>query len=88
MVVVSAHLNKKMRSAFRNQRVQIGELNAQIEDSLLGERVVKAFSAEKAEQEKFNIGNKKFESIKKATYKTMALFSRQRIFLTVLCILW
>ena len=63
MVVVSAHLNKKMRSAFRNQRVQIGELNAQIEDSLLGERVVKAFSAEKAEQEKFNIGNKKFESI-------------------------
>ena len=75
MVVVSAHLNKKMRSAFRNQRVQIGELNAQIEDSLLGERVVKAFSAEKAEQEKFNIGNKKFESIKKATYKTMALFS-------------
>lgn len=75
MFVVSAHLNKKMRSAFRNQRVQIGELNAQIEDSLLGERVVKAFSAEKAEQEKFNIGNKKFESIKKATYKTMALFS-------------
>lgn len=39
MVVVSAHLNKKMRSAFRNQRVQIGELNAQIEDSLLGEQM-------------------------------------------------
>ena len=75
MVVVSVYLNRKMRAAFKNQRVQIGELNAQIEDSLLGERVVKAFSAEKAEQEKFNAGNEKFKSIKKATYKIMAQFS-------------
>ncbi len=75
MAAVSVKLNRKMRTAFKNQRVQIGELNAQIEDSLLGERVVKAFSAENEEKEKFNKGNRKFESIKKSTYKIMALFS-------------
>ncbi|MFQ8953445.1 MAG: ABC transporter transmembrane domain-containing protein [Oscillospiraceae bacterium] len=77
-----------MRSAFRNQRVQIGELNAQIEDSLLGERVVKAFSAEKAEQEKFNIGNKNLKALKRLPTRQWHFFLRQRIFLTVLCILW
>ena len=74
MAFVSGMLNHRMRDAFRSQRVQIGELNAQIEDSLLGERVVKAFSSEKAEEEKFSRGNHKFEAIKKTSYRFMALF--------------
>ena len=44
MLVVCVYLNRWQRSAFRRQRVQIGELNARIEDSLLGQRVVKAFA--------------------------------------------
>lgn len=59
---------------FRRQRVQIGELNAQIEDSLLGERVVKAFGVEEQEKQKFAKGNDAFKTIKKHTYKYMALF--------------
>ena len=81
MAVVSVVLNQNLRAAFRKQRVQIGELNAQIEDSLLGERVVKAFAAEEMEAEKFAEGNAAFQRIKKQTYHFMALFqSSTRLF--------
>lgn len=81
MAVVSVVLNQNLRAAFRRQRVQIGELNAQIEDSLLGERVVKAFAAEEMENKKFAEGNEAFQSIKKQTYHFMALFqSSTRLF--------
>ncbi len=74
MMLVSFRLNIKQRDAFRKQRYQIGELNARIEDSLLGERVVKAFTAEKLENEKFEEDNQAFQKIKKKTYLYMALF--------------
>lgn len=74
MMAVSIQLNRKQKEAFRKQRYQIGELNAQIEDSLLGERVVKAFTAEALENEKFEEGNQAFQRIKKKTYQYMALF--------------
>ena len=50
MGVVSVKLNQRLRARFRQQRVQIGELNATIEDSLLGQGVVKAFAAEDEER--------------------------------------
>ena len=75
MMVVSVRLNLKLRAAFRKQRFQIGELNASIEDSLLGQRVVKAFAAEKQENEKFEVGNQTFQTIKKKTYHAMAAFN-------------
>ena len=74
MAVVSTILNQRLRAAFRRQRVQIGELNARIEDSLLGERVVKAFAAEKVEDRKFAEDNERFQAIKKQTYYFMAAF--------------
>ena len=74
MGVVSTIINLKLRAAFRRQRVQIGELNARIEDSLLGERVVKAFANEAVEIEKFRRDNEAFKAIKKQTYRFMAAF--------------
>ncbi len=74
MAVVSTTITPRLRAAMRRQRVQIGELNAQIEDSLLGERVVKAFGAEETEKAKFEEGNLAFQNIKKRTYAFMALF--------------
>jgi ATP-binding cassette subfamily B protein len=44
MVLICGKINHKMRATFREQRVVIGELNARIEDSLLGQKVVKAFA--------------------------------------------
>ena len=57
MGIVSVKLNQRLRARFRQQRIQIGELNATIEDSLLGQGVVKAFAAEEQERAKFEQGN-------------------------------
>ena len=74
MAVTCIMINLRMREAFRRQRVQIGELNARIEDSLLGQKVVKAFTNEEKENEKFEQDNLDFYHIKKETYKFMAFF--------------
>ena len=55
--------------------MQIGELNSTIEDSLLGQGVVKAFAAEDEEREKFAKGNKDFEQIKTLGYYAMGAFN-------------
>ena len=67
-------LNLKMRQAFKAQRNHIGELNARIEDNLLGNRVVRAFANEQAEIEKFQKDNLKFLDIKRKTYLYMGAF--------------
>lgn len=66
--------NTRMRRAFKRQRNQIGEINSQVEDSLLGIRVVKSFANEDIEQEKFEAGNRKFLDTKKLGYFYMAGF--------------
>lgn len=75
MTIVCRLINRRMRSTFSKQRYQIGELNAKIEDSLLGQKVVKAFANEEIEQEKFEVGNQEFLEIKKESYWIMGLFS-------------
>lgn len=75
MVVVCMKLNFKMRGIFRVQRNQIGELNARIEDSLLGQKVVKAFTNEDMENRKFDEDNGRFLNIKKDSYHLMAMFN-------------
>lgn len=75
MIFVCMKLNFRMRSVFRSQRNQIGELNARIEDSLLGQKVVKAFTNEEMEGRKFDEDNGRFFDIKKASYHLMAQFN-------------
>ena len=75
MLAVSIRLNHRFRMASKKQRVQIGELNSQVEDSLLGEKVVKAFTAEDVEIEKFNKGNELFRDIKTERYYAMANYA-------------
>lgn len=74
MIISCTWFNMKVKQAFRKQRNQIGELNAQIEDALLGNRVVRAFANEPVEIEKFGKGNSAFMHIKKYTYRYMAAF--------------
>lgn len=74
MLVSAIIFRKKMKRAFKLQREQIGELNAGIEDNLLGIRVVKSFANEDIEREKFEKGNKKFLECKRYAYRYMALF--------------
>jgi len=65
---------KGMKDAFKKQREQIGELNSQVEDTLLGIRVVKSFANEEKEEERFAQGNGQFFERKKISYKYMARF--------------
>ncbi len=74
MLIVCRKLNRKMRETFKKNREQTGVINAQVEDSLLGIRVVKSFANEDIEKEKFEKGNQEFLSIKKLSYKYMGLF--------------
>jgi len=73
MVVICVKLHGKFRSVQRDQRVQVGELNANLEDSLLGQKVVKAFTNEDLECEKFAGGNLRYAQIKRRSYFWMAL---------------
>lgn len=74
MILVCMKLNFRMKSIFRVQRSHIGELNARIEDSLLGHKVVKAFANEEVEKAKFEADNSKFLDIKKVSYRYMSQF--------------
>ena len=74
MLTACLSFRGKMRDAFKASRKQVGELNAQVEDSLLGIRVVKSFANEDIEKEKFGKGNIIFFNIKKIAYKYMAGF--------------
>ncbi len=74
MMIVCTRINLKLRATFRSQRQQVGELNARIEDSLLGQRVVKTFTNEEREKQKFEQDNQEFLRIKKLSYHFMAMF--------------
>lgn len=82
LIVLSlVFFRKRMKRAFKESREQTGIINSQIEDSLLGVRVVKSFANEDIEQKKFDKGNQKYLKIKKFAYYTMGGFqSTTRLF--------
>lgn len=67
-------LNKKMKKAFKRNRVKLAEINSQIEDNLSGIRVVKSFANEDIEEEKFDVGNQGFLSSKRNSYRYMGTY--------------
>ncbi len=74
MLICTRFFNKKMRQTFKERNHQVGEINAQVEDSLLGIRVVKSFANEPMELEKFDQGNEQFVKIKNRSYLYMGGF--------------
>ncbi|MBQ8416074.1 MAG: ABC transporter ATP-binding protein [Clostridia bacterium] len=81
ILIVSVVFRLKMRANFRESRKQIGELNSQIEDSLLGIRVTKSFARESEEAQKFDTGNCEYLRIKAERYRIMGAFhSSTRLF--------
>ncbi len=72
--------NTRMRAAFKRQRDRIGDINSQVEDSLLGISVVKSFANEDVEAEKFEDGNERFLDAKKEGYFYMAGFQTSNRF--------
>ena len=68
-------LRKKQLEAFANARVKIGEVNAEVETSIAGIRVTKAYAGRDTEFEKFARANEAYKSARSITYKYMALFN-------------
>jgi ATP-binding cassette subfamily B protein len=68
------HFNKKMNQTMRKSRDRIGDINAQIEDSLAGIRVVKSFANEETEMAKFAHENNRFLESKRSFYQVEISF--------------
>ena len=71
LILYAVIFNLKMKTAFKENRARIADINTQIEDSLSGIRVVKSFANEKEEMKKFRRGNERFVDSKKTSYKYM-----------------
>ena len=74
MILCSNHFARPMQKSFKDSRHQLGEINARVEDSLSGIRVVKSFANEELEKEKFAEGNHAFLAVKRRMYHNMAGF--------------
>lgn len=74
VLVYSLHTNKRLNRALRTSRDRIGDINAQVEDSLAGIRVVQSFTNEEIEQQKFAYENNRFIASRKDVYKSEAYF--------------
>lgn len=66
--------NRRMQAAFRDMRMKVADINARVEDSISGVRVVKTFTNEPYEEEKFRVENLNFRQSKQNAYKVMAHF--------------
>ncbi|RJE48584.1 MULTISPECIES: ABC transporter ATP-binding protein [unclassified Dehalobacter] len=71
MVIFSIQRNLKMKAVFLDNRVKIAKVNASLQDSLAGIRVVKSFANEEAEKMKFQKSNQDFLVSKASSYKMM-----------------
>ncbi|KAJ48962.1 ATP-binding cassette subfamily B protein [Clostridium tetanomorphum] len=74
IIYFSYFYNKKMKLIFKRNREKIADVNAQIQDSLSGIRVVKSFSNEHIEKRKFQMGNNEFLETKEIGYGIMGRF--------------
>ena len=82
LVIISYSLRRKMRNAFRDSRTALAEINASMESSISGIRVTKAFTNAEKEKEKFEVGNGKFQTARKAAYSAMGRFHSGNTFVT------
>lgn len=81
IVAFTAFYNLRMRAVFAKNREKIAQVNARIQDSLAGIRVVKSFSNETIELNKFNDDNHEFVKTKEESYTVMGRFFSGNSFL-------
>lgn len=74
MIFFAAKARGRMNKAFENSRKKVAQLNAEIESSVSGVRVTKAYNAEAKEREKFDEVNGQFKQARKEAYRAMGGF--------------
>ncbi len=80
MIIFSNMQRKRQRETFADNRVKIGDINASLNDSLSGIRIVQAFANEDVERVKFEKGNEAFLRSKHDNYVAMGLFNSGNTF--------
>ena len=78
----TVYVNKKMKAAFRENRIKSGEITARAEESLGGIRLVKAFAQEEYELARFMEKSLDFLETRRKSYKILAYFSGSVNFFT------
>lgn len=72
IVLFTMKKRKKMKNAFMETRVETSSVNSNLENSISGIRITKAFVADDLEHKKFDEGNEKFKKAREKAYKVMA----------------
>lgn len=72
--VFAFYFNKKLNRALKRNKERIADIHAQVEDSLSGIKVVKSFTNEEFEIQKFSYENDRFLESRKNTYKNEAYY--------------
>ncbi|KMY50376.1 ABC transporter ATP-binding protein [Peribacillus loiseleuriae] len=75
LVVLIIFSNMKMNKAWKQMYTEVADVNARVEDSVSGVRVVQSFTNEKYEMDRFAVNNKKFRRAKLSGYKVMSFSS-------------
>jgi len=74
LTLYSLYFNKRLNASLKRNKERIGDVNAQVEDSLSGIRVVKSFANEETEIQKFSYENNRFLESRKSTYLNESYF--------------
>ncbi len=82
MAAYAIFFNVRLNRALLQSRARIADVNAQVEDSLAGIRVVQSFAGERMEQHRFNLQNERFVESRRAGYRADAYFYQGMTFFT------
>ena len=74
MLLFAIKSRKNMRTAFKKSREGMAEVNSEVESSISGIRVAKAYNASESEVKKFHESNAKFMKARSSAYKAMGIF--------------
>lgn len=80
MFLFSFRQNQKMQRTFMENRKKIGDVNASLQDTLSGIRLVQSFTNEEIEKNKFQKSNHAFLVSKKDNYRCMGEFMSSNLF--------
>ncbi len=75
LIVFAIIYNSKLRRTFRQMREKLSDINAGLEDSISGVRVVKSFTNESFEEKKFDHGNDSFKTLRGKSVRHLGIFS-------------
>ena len=74
MIFFAVKTRREMNAAFKASRVQVGEVNANVETAIAGMRVSRSYTADEHENAKFGVANESFKKARSRAYRAMATF--------------